>query len=599
MYNKFDSPRCRAVAAGELPKSLTQSVTRHDLLKKLGSRVARVRLAVLVMTILGLSSGRATPTQEAYVKASNTGAGDGFGVSVAASGDTIVIGAPYEASSAVGINGNQNDNSAPNSGAAYVFVRNGRTWSQQAYLKASNTHGNQHFGGAVAISGETIVVSAVLESSNATGVNGDQSNESASESGAAYVFVRNGTTWSQQAYLKASNTDAYDHFAGSVAISADTVVVGADRESSNATGVNGDEGNNSAGLSGAAYVFVRNGPDWSQQAYLKASNTEANDAFGWSVSVSGDTVVVSAVGEDSNATGVNGDQNNNSASQSGVAYVFARNGTEWSQQAYLKGSNTEAIDQFGWSVSLSGDLVAIGARGEDSNSTGVNGNQTDNTATNSGAVYVFVRSGTTWNQQAYLKASNTGTGDAFGISVAASGDMIIVGGDGEDSNANGVNGDQSNNSANGSGAAYVFVRSGTNWNQHAYLKASNTDAGDEFSYSVGVSGNTAVVGAFTEDSNAGGVDGNQNDNGAAESGAAYVFTGLDVGPRLAITPDGIGGYFIRLTGAANVTYRLQRASSVTGPWDAIATNSAPGSGSIEFHEANPLASQAFYRTVTP
>ena len=462
MYNKFDSPRCRAVAAGELPKSLTQSVTRHDLLKKLGSRVARVRLAVLVMTILGLSSGRATPTQEAYVKASNTGAGDGFGVSVAASGDTIVIGAPYEASSAVGINGNQNDNSAPNSGAAYVFVRNGRTWSQQAYLKASNTHGNQHFGGAVAISGETIVVSAVLESSNATGVNGDQSNESASESGAAYVFVRNGTTWSQQAYLKASNTDAYDHFAGSVAISADTVVVGADRESSNATGVNGDEGNNSAGLSGAAYVFVRNGPDWSQQAYLKASNTEANDAFGWSVSVSGDTVVVSAVGEDSNATGVNGDQNNNSASQSGVAYVFARNGTEWSQQAYLKGSNTEAIDQFGWSVSLSGDLVAIGARGEDSNSTGVNGNQTDNTATNSGAVYVFVRSGTTWNQQAYLKASNTGTGDAFGISVAASGDMIIVGGDGEDSNANGVNGDQSNNSANGSGAAYVFVRSGTN-----------------------------------------------------------------------------------------------------------------------------------------
>ena len=148
----------------------------------------------------------------------------------------------------------------------------------------------------------------------------------------------------QQAYLKASNTDAGDAFGSSVAVSGDTVVVGAQRESSNATGVNGDQSDNSAAVAGAAYVFVRNGTTWTQQAYLKASNTEANDLFGISVAVSGDTVVVGADFEASNATGVNGNQADNSASGAGAAYVFVRNGTTWSQQAYLKASNTDAGD---------------------------------------------------------------------------------------------------------------------------------------------------------------------------------------------------------------------------------------------------------------
>jgi hypothetical protein len=161
-----------------------------------------------------------------------------------------------------------------------------------------------------------------LEDSNATGVNGTQSDNSADASGAAYVFVRSGTTWSQQAYLKASNTGASDKFGYSVAIAGDTVVVGAYLEDSNATGVNGDGSNNSAINSGAAYVFVRSGTTWSQQAYLKASNTGANDLFGFLVAISGDTVVVGAYGEASNATGVNGTQSDNSASSAGAAYVF-------------------------------------------------------------------------------------------------------------------------------------------------------------------------------------------------------------------------------------------------------------------------------------
>ena len=145
-----------------------------------------------------------------------------------------------------------------------------------------------------------------------------------------------------------------------------------------------------------------------QQAYLKASNTEASDFFGSSVAVSSDTVVVGAEGEDSNATGVNGNQLDNSELLSGAAYVFVRppGGTTWSQQAYLKASNTGAGDRFGISVAVSGDTVVVGAYSEDSNATGVNGNQLDNSALSSGAAYVFVRppGGTTWSQQAYLKA---------------------------------------------------------------------------------------------------------------------------------------------------------------------------------------------------
>ena len=212
-----------------------------------------------------------------------------------------------------------------------------------------------------------------------------------------------------------------------------------------------------------------------------------------------------------------------------------RSGTNWSQQAYLKASNTGAGDQFGLLAAASGDTVVISAPHEASNATGVNGIQTNNNAVGSGAVYVFVRNGTNWSQQAYLKASNTGAGDNFGEPVDVSGDTIVVGAEAEDSNATGVNGILTNNSAAGSGAAYVFVRNGTNWSQQAYLKASNTGANDLFGLVVAHSGNTVVVGAPFEASNAIGVNGNQSNNSAANSGAVYVFTGLGpVAPELAI-----------------------------------------------------------------
>ncbi len=200
----------------------------------------------------------AAVAQQAYLKASNTGAFDLFGsTSVAVSGDTVVVGALYEESNATGVNGDQADNSASAAGAAYVFVRTGTNWTQQAYLKASNTDVLDEFGGSVAISGDTIVIGAMLESSSATGVNGDQGDNNAEYAGAAYVFVRTGTNWTQQAYLKASNTGAGDFFGSSVAVSGDTLVVGAAHEGSNATGVNGDEGDNNA--ENAVSVSNKNG----------------------------------------------------------------------------------------------------------------------------------------------------------------------------------------------------------------------------------------------------------------------------------------------------------------------------------------------------
>ena len=343
----------------------------------------------------------------------------------------------------------------------------------------------------MAVAGDTVIVGASGEDSNATGVNapltggsGTQASNSANSAGAAFVFARSGNSWSQQAYLKASNTGADDGFGNAVTVSGDTVGVGARYESSNATGVNallsggaGTQADNSASRSGAAYVFVRDGSNWNQQAYLKASNTGIDDRFGWAVSASGDTLVIGAVWEGSDAVGVNaplaggtGTQASNSAPGSGAAYVFTRNNRQWSQQAYLKASNTGIDDRFGSAVAVLGDTIVTGAPQEGSNATGVNaprtggsGSQADNTYWQSGAAYVFVRSSAAWNQQAYLKASNPGLYFRFGESVAVSLDGAVAGSFSESSNATGVNapltggsGTQADYSAPNSGAVYVF-----------------------------------------------------------------------------------------------------------------------------------------------
>lgn len=438
--------------------------------------------------------------QQAYIKASNTGIDDRFGRSVAVSGDTVVVGAYLEASNATGVNGDQTDNTALQSGAAYIFVRTNGVWSQQAYLKASNTGGGNRFGAvgdyfgySVAISGDTVVVGAYFEDSSATGVNGDQANNNAQDSGAAYVFTRAAGVWSQQAYLKASNTRGGSLFGLAVAISGDTVVAGSVLESSNATGVNGDQSNTSVPGAGAAYVFTRSAGVWTQQAYLKAATTAEGDNFGQSVSVSGDTIIAGAP-QPATMSG---------PARNGAAYVFARSGNVWSPQATLTASNANAGDGFGRDVAGSGETIAVGAEGEDSNATGVNGNQADNSAPESGAVYVFARSGTAWSQQAYLKASINATNDNFGHSVALSGRTVAVG--------------------TLRGTAYLFSASNGTWSQLAALTAFGGPAGALFGESVALSGDVAGIGNQSDASSATGINGSPNNIGAPNSGAAFAF----------------------------------------------------------------------------
>lgn len=400
-----------------------------------------------------------TWTQQAYVKASNTDAGDRFGFSVALSGDTLAVGAPYEDSATTGVNGNQADDTVAQSGAVYVFTRNAGAWTQQAYVKASNTGSGDLFGGIVALSGDSMAVGAYGEDSSSTGINGGQGNDAtAGNSGAVYVFTRNAGAWSQEAYIKASNTGATDFFGYylSVALSGDTLAVGAYGEASSATGVNGNEADNSMGNSGAAYVFTRNAGTWSQQAYIKASNAKGGDTFGQSVALSGDTLAVGARFEDSNAVGLNGDGSNSMAPASGAAYVFTRNAGVWTQQAYVKASNTAAADQFGVAVALSDDTLAVFAQHEDGADFGINGTQTNNSSSSSGAVYAFVRDAGVWTQHFYIKSSNSDADDEFGWSLAISADTLAVGSQFEDSVATGINGNEADNTALESGAAYVF-----------------------------------------------------------------------------------------------------------------------------------------------
>ncbi len=466
--------------------------------------------------------------QQAYVKASNTDANDSFGFSVAISGDTVVVGAPEEDSTAANVNGDDSNDAGNNEGAAFVFVRNGGAWTQQAYLKASNPGALDNFGHSVAISGDVIVVGAPRENSSTDGVN-TVPDELASDAGAAYTFRRSGGgNWAPGSYLKASNSGTADRFGESVAISGNTIVVGAIQEDSGATNIDGatGDGTNEAG---AAYVFFYNGFFWLEQAYLKASNTGADDEFGTSVAVqevpaeNAAYVIVGAPFEDQ------------SAMDSGAAYGFIRAGGIWSVVNKLKASNPGPDDEFGHSVAISGTTVVVGAWAEDSPGAGVNGNQGDG-ENNSGAAYVFELPGLTWEQTTYLKAflNDDGTGNQFGDAVAIESDLIVVGAPLEDSDSTGVNGSQQNIGAGNSGAAFVYRRAGSTWVAQSYLKASNTGFGDRFGEAVAVSGETAIIGAPEEDSGATGINGNQG-LGANASGAGYVFT-LTPSPAVDATP---------------------------------------------------------------
>ena len=224
------------------------------------------------------------------------------------------------------------DDEAGGTGAVYVFTRIGGAWTQTAYLKASNAEQADSLGVAVAISddGNTLVSAALDEDGETTGINSTAvpDIETNTSTGAVYVFGRDDGIWSEQAYIKASNTGLDDWFGSRLALSGDgdTLAVGAQLEDSAAQGIDGEQDDDSAQEAGAVYLFTRNGASWSQNAYVKASNAEAFDEFGSSVALSrdGSSMAAGARGEDSAATGIDADQNDNSAYESGAAYVFHR-----------------------------------------------------------------------------------------------------------------------------------------------------------------------------------------------------------------------------------------------------------------------------------
>ncbi len=295
------------------------------------------------------------------------------------------------------------------------------------------------FGAAVAVDGDTLIVGASIDD---VGANAEQ--------GSAHVYRWNGAMWVFEATLTASDGAGGDFFGFSVALAGHTALVGAPGDD---VGMNPDQG--------SAYVFTRSPgarAAWIQQAKLVAGDAAANDSFGGSVAVSGDTAVVGAWEDD---VGGNFDQ--------GSAYVFTRSGTVWTQQAQLIASDGEGADRFGVNVAISGDTAIVGALYDDV------GDVVDQ-----GSAYVFTRVGTVWKEQARLTASDGATGDFLGISVALSGDTAIVG-------ALGTNAYQ--------GSAYAFTRSGTVWNQQAKITAPDGAANDWFGYSVSLSGDTSVVGA--------------------------------------------------------------------------------------------------------
>ena len=382
---------------------------------------------VTAQTLVVTLAWSATPIEVTTLVADDVSANDFFGFSVALDGNTVVIGAQGD------------DDNGDGSGAAYVFTRPEAGWIQQAKLTAEDGAAGDQFGGSVALSGDMALIGARRDDDN-----GD-------ESGAAYVFTRSGNSWSQHAKLTAADGAAGAEFGYSVALSGDTAVIGAARDDDN-----GDD-------SGSAYVFTCSGTEWSQQTKLTATDGAEGDVFGISVAFSGDTAVIGA------------DLDDDKGENSGSVYVFTRSETGWRQQAKLTATDGEAVDIFGVRVAISGDTALIAARRDDDDVNGVD----------SGSAYVFVRSGTSWSQQAKLTAGDAEAGDMFGYNVALSADTaVITAAMADDKGAN-------------SGVAYVFTRSGSDWIQQAKLTAPDGAADDVFGWSVALSGKTTIIGAPT------------------------------------------------------------------------------------------------------
>lgn len=481
------------------------------------------------------------------------------------------------------------------------------------FIKASNTDANDWFGWSLSLSadGSTLAVGAPAENSNATGVNGDQTNNSTPAAGAVYVFIQVDGLWQQQAYIKASNTEQLstgdkpyvlpnDRFGYKVALSADgsRLAVSALLEDSMALGVNCDQGNSfylgsnylaKDANTGAVYVFTRSDGQWEQEAYLKTLSTAVNDQLGYSLAISGDgnTIAVGSVQEAAEST-ITGVTNISSSTSSECVPV---NGA--SSSSSVSSTSSEASSESSTSSSSSSeDKVVI---------------------LQAGAAYVFVRVDGVWAQQAYVKASNTNSGDGFGAAVALShdGSTLAVGAPGEGSTATGINGDQTINTIvigkrtlnTLAGAVYVLRRSDNLWAQEAYVKPSHTAYLQQFGSSLSLSGdgNRLAVGAVGDPSFATGINGDASDYDfeknrvASYSGAAYIFDydGTNWAQGVYIKASNVNaydqfGHQVRLSqdGTTLAVSTIFEASLARGINGDQADNSRPNTGAVYVFQVN-------------
>jgi hypothetical protein len=395
-----------------------------------------------------------SPVSDAKLLASDAESQAKFGrsVSISNNGTIAIVGSSNE------------DTSGTDAGAAYIYTRSGTSWTQQSKLQASDKASYDYFGYSVSIDsdGDTAIVGAYGEDTGGA------------HSGSAYIFTRSGSTWTQQAKIQASDAQADDYFGISVSISGDgnTAIVSARNEDTTASNA------------GSAYIYTRSGSTWSQQAKIQASDAQANDNFGYSVDISndGDTVIVGAYREDTGGT------------DAGSAYIYTRSGSTWSQQAKIQASFGGSEDRFGYSVSIDsdGDTAIVSAIYEDTGGA------------SAGSAYIFTRSGTSWGQQAQIQPTNVSSSDQFGRSVSISGDGNTVIGSSPIEDTGFTN----------AGAVYIFTRSGSTWTQQAKIQAYDAQASGWFGNYVDISndGNTVIIGADNTDSGS-----------ISEAGAAYIY----------------------------------------------------------------------------
>ncbi len=371
-------------------------------------------------------------------------ADDRFGNAVDIEGYDAIVGAYFDDPSA-----------QPNAGSAYIFIYSGGVWMQQAKLVAADAASSNQFGTSVAISGEYAIVGS------------PQSNDAGTNSGAAYIFYRSGTTWTQQAKLVAADAAAFDYFGKSVAIDGEYAIVGAPGKNSN---------------QGFSYIFKRSGTTWTQNTKIGAT---ASNQLGWSVDINMPCVIMGAYGTNSNT---------------GAAHIYELEGSSWMGKGTLSASDGITMDLFGISVSIDSDYAVCGAPGHDL------------TYAAEGAAYIFEKPGSGWatmTETQKITASDGESGDTFGFSCKVDGQNIIVAAPEDDEG--GLN----------RGTAYIFKRGTSSWSEDAKIAASDASDADFFGWSVALSNENALCGAYADD----------NSNGI-DAGSAYVFKWSNLAPNI-------------------------------------------------------------------